>query len=158
MSTKGRLELIKDEIKELKEKARRAAIKTFEDEAASIFEKFPTLTAFGWTQYTPYYNDGDTCVFSGPYDVDYLFDGEEPTEDNCYIDWTHEAIGFSDYYTERMKADTDNEVLGNQNLAMLAVSELVAIFDDDDWEQMFGDHARVFVTKSGSFTVEYDHD
>ncbi|MFC6883468.1 hypothetical protein [Actinomadura yumaensis] len=23
----------------------------------------PTILAFGWRQYTPYYNDGDTCVF-----------------------------------------------------------------------------------------------
>lgn len=29
-----------------------------------FFAKFPMVTAIRWTQYTPYFNDGEACVFS----------------------------------------------------------------------------------------------
>jgi len=29
-----------------------------------IFKKFPDLKTFAWTQYTPYFNDGEPCYFS----------------------------------------------------------------------------------------------
>lgn len=30
----------------------------------ALFGKYPDLISFSWTQYTPYFNDGDECVFS----------------------------------------------------------------------------------------------
>ncbi|MGC9439277.1 hypothetical protein [Streptomyces sp. WG5] len=36
------------------------------EELAPLFQALlddPTITRFGWTQYTPYFNDGDTCEF-----------------------------------------------------------------------------------------------
>lgn len=58
-------------LEELKEKqaALRAEMltesKRFFDEAAKeIFAKHPTVESFSWRQYTPYFNDGDECVFS----------------------------------------------------------------------------------------------
>lgn len=30
----------------------------------SFFESFPEVKTIHWTQYTPYFNDGDECVFS----------------------------------------------------------------------------------------------
>src|SRR5688572_33247641 len=30
----------------------------------NIFEEYPDLDRISWTQYTPYFNDGDECVFS----------------------------------------------------------------------------------------------
>lgn len=29
-----------------------------------FFEEYPEIVAVGWNQYTPYFNDGDTCEFS----------------------------------------------------------------------------------------------
>jgi hypothetical protein len=37
--------------------------------SAELFEEFPELESFSWTQYTPYFNDGDTCEFSA--NIDY---------------------------------------------------------------------------------------
>lgn len=37
------------------------------EELAPLFQALvddPTIVEFGWTQYTPYFNDGDTCDFS----------------------------------------------------------------------------------------------
>src|SRR5690349_7857045 len=35
----------------------------FKEKASGLFEKYPTLKSFGWAQYTPYFNDGDECIF-----------------------------------------------------------------------------------------------
>jgi hypothetical protein len=41
-----------------------------------IFDKYPQLESVEWTQYTPYFNDGDTCEF-GVHEPRIFFDGEE---------------------------------------------------------------------------------
>src|SRR5277367_5033535 len=35
----------------------------FTEMSTELFNENPTLMAFGWTQYTPYFNDGDVCTF-----------------------------------------------------------------------------------------------
>jgi hypothetical protein len=35
----------------------------FTEMSAELFNDNPTLESFGWTQYTPYWNDGDVCTF-----------------------------------------------------------------------------------------------
>jgi len=35
----------------------------FTDTTKEIFEVYPELKEFNWTQYTPYFNDGDICTF-----------------------------------------------------------------------------------------------
>src|SRR5271167_2490401 len=35
----------------------------FTEMTTELFNENPTLMAFGWTQYTPYFNDGEECVF-----------------------------------------------------------------------------------------------
>lgn len=47
--------------------------------------KHPEITGIGWTQYTPYFNDGEPCVFrvGDPY---FSFAGDHETEDS-YFDY-----------------------------------------------------------------------
>lgn len=95
-----------------------------------------------WHQYTPYFNDGEACVFS--------YGGIRPTfieDENIYDLWDlqyamqNDGLEFSqEAYDALSKFDraSDNFQLG------LA--------------EMFGDHAEVTATKDG-FSVEYyDHD
>ena len=35
----------------------------FTEMSTELFNENPTLMGFGWTQYTPYFNDGDVCTF-----------------------------------------------------------------------------------------------
>lgn len=44
----------------------------FLESAKSVFENHPDLKSFSWTQYTPYFNDGDTCEFSAHTDDPYI--------------------------------------------------------------------------------------
>ena len=51
-------------INELKNELVQQSYDIFTDLQKEIFTKYPELESFGWSQYTPYFNDGDTCVFS----------------------------------------------------------------------------------------------
>ncbi len=41
-----------------------------------LFNVYPEVRAVRWTQYTPYFNDGDPCVFN-VHDISLLIDGLE---------------------------------------------------------------------------------
>ena len=51
-------------INELKNELVQQSYDIFTDLQKEIFTKYPELESFGWSQYTPYFNDGDTCIFS----------------------------------------------------------------------------------------------
>ena len=98
-----------------------------------IFEKYPNLEAFQWTQYTPYFNDGDECTF-GVNDAYYIkrFQDEE--------------------FVAPYKED------GNRKIAKEINSILVQI-DNDSMRTMFGDSVEVKLYKDGTIKIdEYDHE
>src|ERR1044072_2458439 len=55
-SIREKQEKLKKELKDLGETY-------FKQMSRQIFTDFPVVSKFGWTQYTPYFNDGDECVF-----------------------------------------------------------------------------------------------
>jgi len=118
----------------------------FREEANKVFKKHPELVSFSWKQYTPYFMDGDPCVFSSYKDspavtVKHL-NGEEVMAD-CYT---------SDYTgPEEDMPKFINDIVGS-------VIQLLSNFEDDDVEQMFGDHTEVIVTATEITNEEYDHD
>ena len=57
--------------------------KDFPDILKPIFEGSDKIQSFGWSQYTPYFNDGDECVFSS--NVDYPFVNDEYVEDVDFL-------------------------------------------------------------------------
>jgi hypothetical protein len=109
--------------------ARETAKEVMQDEikrqAAELFEKFPDLESFAWTQYTDYFNDGDTCRFHVHSDMYYLDINGERGEGAAYDDPRAEAIG-----------------------------ELLDSMDADDMEAAFGDHVKVTIRRSGETEIE----
>jgi hypothetical protein len=49
---------------EMEERIRTEGEEAVAEYFRDAFAKFPKIVAVGWTQYTPYFNDGDECVFS----------------------------------------------------------------------------------------------
>ena len=79
---KDKLELLKEkqsQISNLKNDVIDLSSGIFEDFYKYIFEKYPTLESFGWTQYTPYFNDGDATIFSAS--TDYISVNDEYVDD-----------------------------------------------------------------------------
>lgn len=111
---------------------------------AQLFADFPNVQAIRWTQYTPWFNDGDPCVFSAN-DPDVLLSESKPEP----VDWDGEE-GWH-YCWGRDKAPEVN-----------AVAELCGAIPREVKEQLWGDHMEIRVERADDgvtvSTEEYDHD
>lgn len=152
-----------EEQQELTKRFQSKAQELFKETTKVFFEKNPAVTAVVWTQYTPYFNDGDTCVFSvnDPYftnaNGDQMEDltswGEYEGEDEQV--WSESAWGFK-YEKER---HPEKDFSGIDMESVNKFSELIQSGDMDSVMQaMFGDHVRVTATRDGFDVQDYDHD
>jgi hypothetical protein len=112
-------------------------------EAEKLFDAHPELKSFSWTQYTPYFNDGDECTFgtSRDYPVIRLMAGEKTLAE--------------DEDEEESQYDSDPGV--SADLKKKVATLLAAFGDEDDFEAMFGDHVCVTVSRRGVSVEEYSH-
>lgn len=121
------------------------------------------IEAIRWSQYTPYFNDGDVCEF-GVNDLEIKFDQkkfpvtkdlEEDEEEEEFVqDWQF------DKFFERQE-----DVINFKEVA--ALEKKVKVFQDihselqnmeDGLKEAFGDHVTVTVTRKGIETESYDHE
>jgi hypothetical protein len=119
----------------------------FAEASKTLFDAHPILKSVEWQQFTPYFNDGDTCEFSAHTDYPEIefVDGETPDD---YYD--------VDRRDERMEGTTERDA------AMLAAREFLGVFGDEDYETLFGDHVTVTVARGDDKPIvtveEYEHD
>lgn len=73
------LNTIKEKMEALEKEMAEAGANYIRQVAQDAFDKYPELRSFGWTQYTPYFNDGDTCIFAAHTD-DIAINGGSPYE------------------------------------------------------------------------------
>jgi hypothetical protein len=121
--------------KKLEADGQRALVAGFK----SIFEAHPELVSFSWTQYTPYFNDGDACYFSVHEPDQFKFknaDGEE--EDYEFYDRDN---------PERRK------VAEEIRKKFRTVEQL-----GDHMKLICGDHAVVTLYADKIEVEEYEHD
>lgn len=137
MSNKESYLAARKKIEEARAEAKRAAKDLFKEMATGIFAKHPQLTEFSWCQYTPFFNDGDACTFSANIDYPSIND-----EGEIYF-----SKAPAKTHPDRWKYD-----------AHKAVKELLATFNDEDYEAMFGDHVRVKATADNVEVEDYDHE
>ena len=74
-------------IKKLKEEMLEASNKIFTEMTKVIFEEHPKVKSFGWNQYTPYFNDGETCAFFA--NTDYIYINGMSVDES---EWINENI------------------------------------------------------------------
>lgn len=55
---------LRQQIVDARVKMQETAKGLFTEMSAELFAENPELVSFSWTQYTPYFNDGDVCEFS----------------------------------------------------------------------------------------------
>jgi len=115
-----------------------------------LFETYPILESFSWDQYTPYFNDGEPCYFSvNTYSVE--------INDKPYICEYHLEKALNDRLKGIISVDeyTDLEI---KKALSDDIIQLLKTIGNDNLESMFGDHAKVIVTKDSVVVEEYDHD
>lgn len=132
----------------------------FEDGCKNIFEKYPKVESFSWNQYTPYFNDGDTCTFSA--NTDYLNVNDEYVDDCEWMGAT-KVTNWGTYNRETKVYDGRVEVPNEKYDKELEdatdeIRNFLQMFDDDFYIRKFGDHSEITVTKEGVEVDDYDHD
>lgn len=124
---------------------------------SEFWKSAPEIAAIEWTQYTPYFNDGDPCVFGMNLDTwgsFYTHDGWAAEEDEN--DWRE-----GDYQTGVKWVD--GELVypeGRAGGLARIVREFVqnAQTMEDVFEVAFGDGVKVVATRDGFEVEDYSHD
>jgi len=110
------------------------------EELAGLFAAHPELKAIRWKQYTPYFNDGDECVF-GLREVYYRVEGT-PKDAGDYED------GYlSPSWDAKKRTPLET-----------AVHDFEIGRDRDIYRVCFDDHVEVTATRDGVTVEEYEHD
>lgn len=170
-------EHIKQKLAELKKDYQKTAEAMFHEGVKELFERHPLLDSFGFTAYSPYFNDGDECRFSAytyyPYINGYnedecLNEFLNRDEESCVMcdmfpirqgdSFIWDKVGkwqYSNNYKDRTWIDGDKEI----DAMVKDVKEFLNSFDNDVWEELIGNHVIVRITKDGIETEEYsNHD
>jgi hypothetical protein len=128
----------------------------------------PYIAEFGWHQYTPYFNDGDPCVFgatglwvrtrddAGRADPSDDEDYDEDDTERLALWGTHPSLGSEEGWGDDRRYVGDREQLWRAATTLSSGIESGAF--DDVLLSLFGDHARVTVRKDRVVVDEYSHD
>lgn len=131
------------------------AKEAFSEMCAEVFEQHPSLDAFRWKQYTPYFNDGDPCTFRcciDASDIDVCAVGSDEFEEG------YEVSSKTDYDEKARKSFPKKELHPLYN-AQEAASELLGKINEEQLKELFGDHAEITAYRDGDVEVEeYEHD
>lgn len=179
-------ELVK-KIEELRETMKREGQSALKEAFVDFFDKHPEADSIVWVQYTPYFNDGDACIFSKhaselKVDPDKMapdvakllgFDADSDENEDDYSD----DYSYGDVCAVSALYSLSNIKEGSWGLCTrkgvphreLTASEqsLVDDFNELDsnlkkikelLQEVLGDHCMVRATRDGFDITEYDHD
>jgi hypothetical protein len=107
-----------------------------------------------WTQYTPFFNDGDPCIFTTR-ELTVKLAGHDTAGD--YEDGYIAAYEMVDYTNGYRGPRTIKPGFEGIYPVLNALGEQIEHFEDFLHES-FGDHAQATATSEGSDVASYDHD
>ena len=129
---------IQKQYKDVFESMKKQGMAAFKEAALEVFEKYPTVTAFKWSQYTPSWNDGSACTFNVNEDtLACQIEGATWTEDNGDDEGWFICNGTK-----------ESEAALNEFHKLLSPEELL--------ETLFGTNRTVTVTRTEIETEDYD--
>lgn len=140
-----------------------AKLKDFGQEAftegfAPFFAANPQVEGVTWTQYTPYFNDGDACEFS-VHEPCLILNEQTARVINPDGDFDeYDADDFSGYGNPRRFESWDLRET-TFNLEKIGFDAVWSQIPSEVFESVFGDHVEVRIMRDGTVTVEeYSHD
>lgn len=150
------IDKMNDELSEIRAQYRVKTQEIFKGMFKKFFNKNPDVKCVFWRQYTPYFNDGDACVFSSGASYAAITNAED-----------YESIRYGEYDGDDEGVWVDDPDNGDYNSKLIptpvkanaeALRRVLEKIDDDVYLQMFGDHCYVYATREGFDVQEYDHD
>lgn len=116
---------------------------------ADLLKESTLIESISWTQYTPYFNDGDSCEFSvnGVYTVN--------GDDMYSLSWYDWKVVNPKYTGSDYKVGTDVD----ECKRLQEFTDVLFLIPSEIMKDIFGDHSEITVNKDGTFEVtEYEHD
>lgn len=146
-----------NEMKELKSQfdAKKADIKAqykqiFHDGCNALFAEYPDLRKFGWSQYTPDFNDGDECIFRAHIDYPKVNGYDENSGEYDDNDEMWDQDQTTAWNEKRVDAEY-KKLVG-------PVKEFLNLFSEEDLKDIFGDHVKILVTRKGIEVSAEEHE
>ena len=132
-----------------------------QDILKSFFDIDPECKAIVWTQYTPYFNDGEECIFGinepNFYSFNYSQDEDDEDDYGAYDGDLLAAMrsdgDIYDYSIRNRRPATPVEITRGKLSSIIQAGGVRDIL-----KLTFGDHAKITVTRDGITCEEYDHD
>lgn len=180
------LERISSEIEATRQAARKSARDGFAEFFSEFFNNHPEVESVLWRQYTPYFNDGDTCTFDvhdicvelKPQVLALAQDGTPLTpelveqvlkakvdpevdadeDDDFAYEGHNHYIGTAPRPNAEYGWQRDDRAQTPLEQALLADIQSLSAVDSDLFLFAFGDHAKVRATRDGISVTRYDHD
>lgn len=155
------MENLKNSFKELVEKQsalkkqyREEGKKLFSVLVKEFFDKFgDEVKAFAWTQYTPYFNDGEPCTFG----INDIWHITNKAYERIKTDEERDLLEESIYEWDECSGDDDNKLSENANAIFNEITTFI-YQNDEIIQELFGDGVQVTCTKEGIETQDHEHD
>jgi hypothetical protein len=161
--------LIADQ-RELQRQFQEQAQALFKETTTEFFNLNPGINAVVWTQYTPYWNDGEECVFNV----------NDPTFTNATGDDLRDVTGYGEYDGDNddiwavdnlkyaLNSDRDyyesdrRKILAGPSVDVESCDLFSSMIQSSEFEDvmlaMFDNHSKVIATRDGFDVEEYSHD
>lgn len=148
MSAKDKIEALAEEHRALLKRMRDVGTDGICEAYAELFEEFPSVSAVRWSQYTPYFNDGDTCEFR-VHEIHVQFDGSKDggdRDDGFFSSWD---ISFALRHGE-----ISEDTAGERGAALDAFARLHDSIPEELHHAAFDDHVEVTIRRDGSVDID----
>jgi hypothetical protein len=117
---------------------------------SSFFEEFPQVKTIHWTQYTPYFNDGEECTF-GFGDIRYTTTEHTELGNREHV-WGEGDDGLINDWGKTIEDQKLNSAI--KTMCSLLNSEVMG----NVLKTIYGDHVWVKVHKDGADVEDFEHD
>lgn len=139
----------------LRVKFQTEAQEMFKESLINFFGMNPGVNALRWTQYTPYFNDGDACVFSVG---DVYFTNAKGEQLDDVSSWGEYEGDDENVWTESYIS----YLAGKEGVDIAScrfLSEMISSSEMEDiMYNMFGDHVCVTASREGIDVTDHHHE
>lgn len=119
-----------------------------------VFDSNPKIQSIWWTQYIPYFNDGDVCEFRVNTPSFTNIDYESDDADDMYggdYDGENDDVMCVSY-------DFEHEIFDDPSVAQTFKDFISSTEAEEILKNLFGEHAEVCLTREGFHSEYYEHD